>query len=315
MTIWRRLRARGVLGINARNIVFTQGENPRRLYPLVDDKLRTKRLCEEEGLPVAKVLAMADRHSEVKHLVEKLRGRAHFVIKPARGAMGNGILVLGESTDSGWFDAHGAIVTESDLTYHAQSIISGLYALAGKPDVAFAEERLVISPDFEPIIHRGVPDIRIIVYRGIPVMAMTRLPTSRSKGKANLHQGAVGAGIDLVTGRTTFATIGSRAVTHHPDTGESVVDFLIPRFDEALGAALRATDRTGLGYVGADVVIDATRGPTILELNARPGLAIQLANRAGLLLRLEAIQAQETDSLAVDERLSLGRAIAQETTP
>ena len=313
MTPWSRLRDRGVLGINARNITFTLGENPRRLYPLVDDKLKSKALCRAAGITVANVLGQADHHAGVRPLVESLRSRSNFVLKPAKGAMGNGILVLGEATESGWIDAHGRAVSAADLRYHAESVISGLYALGGQPDVAFAEERLTVSDAFAPIVYHGVPDIRVIVYRGVPVMAMTRLPTRRSGGKANLHQGAVGAGIDLDRGRTNHAMIGTRSIVEHPDTGHRVVDFAVPAFDTTLRTALRATDQTGLGYVGADIVVDRDRGPMVLELNARPGLAIQLANRCGLETRLDAVRDRLRPGLDFEARLSLGIDIARST--
>jgi alpha-L-glutamate ligase-like protein len=141
-------------------------------------------------------------------------------------------------------------------------------------------------------------------------MAMTRLPTSRSRGRANLHQGAVGAGVDLATGRTRHAVIQGVSTRRHPDTGEPVVDRLIPDFERALEIAVRATDLTGLGYVGADVVVDALRGPLILELNARPGLAIQVANRQGLMKRLEAIERDWRPGVDLGERLQMGRRLA-----
>lgn len=311
MSLWGALRRQGVLGINQRNIQLTQGENPRRLYPLVDDKLKTKALCERAGIPVAPVFARAERHGDVKRLVAELRGREDFVLKPAMGAMGNGILVVHEATEGGWKTTGGRAISAGDLAYHAESIISGLYALGGRADIAFAEERLRVHPGFESISQDGVPDVRVIVFRGVPVMAMTRLPTKASDGRANLHQGAVGAGIDLTTGRTNYAVIGSTPVETHPDTMEKVVGYPIPQFAEALRIALRATDETGLGYVGADVVIDALRGPVVLELNARPGLAIQLANRAGLLPRLEAIREQPSLALDVEARIELGCRIAE----
>jgi len=46
---------------------------------------------------------------------------------------------------------------------------------------------------------------------------------------------------------------------------------------------------TGLGYLGVDLVIDRDHGPLLLELNARPGLAIQLANHSGLFARLQLV--------------------------
>ena len=55
---------------------------------------------------------------------------------------------------------------------------------------------------FEKVAVGGTPDVRIVLYRCVPVMAMVRLPTRESRGRANLHQGAVGAGVHLRTGRT-----------------------------------------------------------------------------------------------------------------
>jgi hypothetical protein len=55
--------------------------------------------------------------------------------------------------------------------------------------------------------------------------------------------------------------------------------------------AASAFDMTGLGYLGVDIVIDRDQGPLLLELNARPGLGIQIANMAGLRSRLERIEA------------------------
>jgi alpha-L-glutamate ligase-like protein len=297
--------------MNRRNVEFTQLENPRRLYPLVDDKLKTKRICERAGITISPVLGRAEFHHDVKRLVSDLRGRGDFVLKPASGAMGNGVLVICDPTEEGWRSSGGRLIYPDDLAYHAESIISGLYALGGRPDVAFVEERLVIHPDFGPIAHDGVPDVRYVIFRGVPVMSMTRLPTSRSGGRANLHQGGVGAGVDLRTGRTNFAVMHSSPVTKHPDTGESVIDVKLPLFEEGLRTSVRATDETGLGYVGADIVVDANRGAVLLELNARPGLAIQLANRAGLLPRLRAIRAANLVGLDLEERIELGRKIAE----
>jgi glutathione synthase/RimK-type ligase-like ATP-grasp enzyme len=63
----------------------------------------------------------------------------------------------------------------------------------------------------------------------------------------------------------------------------------IPDWPELLELAARSADATGLGYIGADIVIDRRHGPLLLELNARPGLAIQIANNAGLAPRIRAV--------------------------
>jgi alpha-L-glutamate ligase-like protein len=308
--IWGRdLRRAGVLGINQRNAGYTLRWNPRRFYPRVDDKLLTKELCAAACIPTPKLLAVARLHSELSTLMPALERHRSFVIKPARGAMGNGILVIRDREAHRFRRSDGSWLEEADVLYHAASIISGLFALAGHEDAAFAEECLIVHPSMAAISKDGVPDLRIVVYRGVPVMSMTRLPTKRSRGRANLHQGAVGAGVSLITGRITRAVLRSVPTDLHPDTGEGLVGREIPDFDRALEIAVRATDATELGYVGADVVIDANQGALILELNARPGLAIQIANAAGLKPRLDAVDREWRPNLGVDERIALGRSV------
>jgi len=304
------LRQVGLLGINRRNADYTLRVNPRRLYPRVDDKILTKHLCENAGIPTARLIALARRMGDLARMVDTLAAHDSFVLKPARGAMGNGIVVIVARDGDRVQRAGGQWIRARDLFHHASGILSGLYALGGQPDAAFVEERLEVHPELASICQNGVPDLRIISLHGVPVMAMTRLPTIASRGRANLHQGAVGVGVDIRTGRTVHAVIRTTPTVAHPDTGESVIGRSIPHFERALEIAVRATDLTGLGYVGADVVIDATRGPVILELNARPGLAIQMANRAGLLPRLRRIEEAWKPGMSLDERLALGLEIA-----
>jgi alpha-L-glutamate ligase-like protein len=304
------LRREGVLGINRRNHEYTLRWNPRRLYPTVDDKLATKRLCQAAGIPIPGLIAVARRQGEVRGLVAELEDLSHFVLKPAHGAMGNGILVVRSHEGGRWQRAGGRPLTAEDLRYHAASIISGLYALGGQPDVAFVEELLEVHPELAAISADGVPDVRVIVHRGIPIMSMTRLPTKASRGRANLHQGAIGAGVQLATGRILHAVLDGTPVTRHPDTDQPVVGRSVPSFARVLEIAVAATDETGLGYVGADVVVDARRGPVVLELNARPGLAIQAANRAGLLPRLRAVSERARPGAPLAERIALGIEIA-----
>jgi alpha-L-glutamate ligase-like protein len=309
--LWRRLAGAGVLGINRRNALYTLRWNPRRLYPRVDDKLSTKRLCEVAGIPVPRLLATAHHPFELRELLSRLERYDAFVLKPARGALGNGIVVVTGRRGERLVRSGGRELSREEFLYHAAGIISGLYSLAGHSDSAMVEERLQAHAALAELCTDGVPDVRVIVYRGIPVMSMTRLPTRDSAGRANLHQGAIGAGIDLSTGRTHHAIRRGRYTGANPDSGVPVLGVAIPDFDRVLEIAVRATDQTGLGYVGADVVVDAHLGPVILEMNARPGLAIQLANRAGLLRRLAAVDALPERDLPLLERVKLGREIAE----
>ena len=295
----RALRERGVLGINQRNGAFVLPLNPRQHYPRVDDKLLTKRLAQAAGIPIPTLHGVVTFHHELRDLPALLAGRDSFVLKPSRGAQGNGIIVITGVDEEGRFrKSSGALLTATALRQHVSNTISGVFSLRGDVDACLIEERVVLHPAFAPVARFGIPDVRVIVYRGIPVMAMCRLPTEESDGRANLHQGAIGAGIAIRDGRAVHAAIHNTALTHHVDTGAPIVGFAVPQWDDVLSLAVRSAEMSGLGYLGVDIVVDATHGPQLLELNARPGLAIQVANAEGLLPRLRRADRLPASALA-----------------
>ena len=304
--IRRRLRNRGVLGINQRNRDFVMRYNPRHLYPLVDDKLRTKKLAQEHGVPVPPLFATFANEREVRDLPETLREIEDFAMKPAHGAGGDGILIAMARRGDRFRRAKGFWVGLEDLAYHASNILSGVYSLGGQSDIAMVEHRVQPDALFEAISFGGVPDVRIIVLKGYPTMAMVRLPTQQSDGKGNLHQGAIGAGIDLVSGHTLHGVWGNERTEIHPDTDVVLAGLKIPDWEAFLLLAARCYEMTGLGYLGVDIVLDKHLGPLLLELNARPGLNIQIANDAGLLQRFAVIEEQQEDRTP-SERISFIR--------
>ncbi|TVQ84415.1 MAG: alpha-L-glutamate ligase-like protein [Micavibrio sp.] len=287
------LKKQGVLGMNSRNLDYIFSANDRRLYPLVDDKLNTKILAEENGIKMPKTYGIISYQDEIKKLAEMLEGYEEFVVKPAKGSGGGGILVVTgrtkEKSGEKFLRAGGQEISPAALRYHIGNILGGLYALGGVRDRAIIEQRVDNIPLFRSLSGQGVPDIRLLVYRGVPVMGMLRLPTVKSRGRANLHTGGVGIGFCLKTGVTTQALWKNRYVTHHPDTRRQLSGLKIPQWRAVMETAAKAGEMTGLGYLGADIVIDRRHGPMLLELNARPGIAIQTANRTGLKPRLEAV--------------------------
>jgi alpha-L-glutamate ligase-like protein len=285
----RSFRKAGILGMNRRNADYIMRFNSRSSFPLVDDKLLTKRLAEEYEIPTPPLYHVIEYHGDVARLEEKLGSRREFVIKPARGAGGSGIILINDRAEKGFIRQNGEWLSREDLTYHICGILSGIYSLEGLEDRVLIEGLIHPDPVFAAVTYYGVPDIRIIVYRGVPAMSMVRLPTKASDGKANLHRGAIGVGMDMGKGMTLSGVHHSGVITHHPDTGRAVADIQVPYWEKMLLIAARSVDMTRLGYLGVDLVIDREQGPVLLEMNARPGLQIQIANRAGLRDRLDLI--------------------------
>jgi alpha-L-glutamate ligase-like protein len=181
----------------------------------------------------------------------------------------------------------------TEIRQQVSDIISGLYSLGERPDEALVQQRVLLHPAFQRICYQGIGDVRVIVYRKMPLMAMLRLPTKVSGGRANLHQGGIGAGVDLDTGLTCLAVMRDRVAERHPDTGVNLIGFEVPDWKQVIDMACKVASAVGLGYVGVDIVLDRDQGPLLLEANARPGLAIQVANGQGLLPRLHAIRRQQ----------------------
>ena len=308
--IARKLRQAGVLGLNERNSDFIMRLNPRRLYPSVDDKALTKKLALAAGMAVPDLYGIIANQGEVRRFPEIVGDRNSFVIKPAQGSGGDGILVItsrSERKRDAFRLSSGVLITLDEISYHLSNIVGGQYSLSGNRDKALIEYCVQFDPVFSAVSYQGVPDIRVIVYRGYPAMAMVRLPTRASDGKANLHQGAVGAGIDMSTGVTLSGVLEDEVVDEHPDTGALVTGLTIPNWDFILESSARAYDVTGLGYLGVDMVIDRDRGPLILEMNARPGLNIQIANRAGLAGRIARIEELYDAAATAGQRAAVAR--------
>ncbi|MGM0615213.1 MAG: alpha-L-glutamate ligase-like protein [Pseudomonadota bacterium] len=287
-----RLRDKGIIGMNRRNIRYIGRYNNRRLYPLVDDKLKTKLLAQSHGVTSPALVGTVETQFGIKQLGATLQGHAGFVVKPAKGSGGKGILVIEQRDDQAFIKPSGARLSLVDIERHVSNILSGLYSLGGSPDVAVIETLINFDESLLAYTYEGVPDIRVIIFKGYPVMAMMRLSTAASDGKANLHQGAVGVGLDIASGYALRGVQFDRPCQRHPDTDHDLAGLKVPHWQTLLNLAASCYEMTGLGYLGTDMVLDRDHGPMLLELNARPGLAIQMTNGEGLRPRLDLIERQ-----------------------
>ncbi|KAF5417278.1 MAG: Ribosomal protein S6--L-glutamate ligase [Candidatus Methanogaster sp.] len=300
-----------VIGRSERDMMYLFPENPKNLLHLVDDKLKTKELLKSVGIPFPEVYDIFSEVHELKNL-ENVIDRDDFVIKPTSGACGMGIVVIKGRAGGTWVKSSGETIVLAEIRKHCSEVLEGVYSFDGMPTAVFFEYLIRSHPALAKISFEGVPDVRIISYRGVPVMAMARLPTRESSGKANLHQGALGVGIKISEGTTIHAICKDKPVHTHPDTGSTLIGVKIPFWEEILEIAATSYDAVGFGYLGVDIAIDCEAGPMVLELNSRPGLRIQDANRCGMKGRLEVIKAMDLENVSSAERVDI--AVELDTT-
>lgn len=283
-------KASDILGMNARNQLYTS-MNSASAKRFGTSKYATKVLLENKGIPTAKVFGILGTKEDVSDFSwQTMEG--NFVIKPSNGNAGKGIMIIKrqEADLVHWIDTLGRRVALDDLILHCFDILEGQYSTYGATPHVIIEERVPIHSKLLKYAYKGTPDIRIIVYNHVPVMAMLRLPTKESEGRANLHQGALGVGIDMFSGVTTYAITGKGdPISTILDGKRKVNGIKIPLWSNCLSVAVTAADAAGLMFSGVDLFIHEEKGPLVVELNANPGLSIQLANHAGLRRRLDRV--------------------------
>jgi alpha-L-glutamate ligase-like protein len=306
-----------ILGLNRRNQEYVRPYNPPSAKKIADNKIITKRILNKERIKTPEVYKLIRNREQLEFLDWDSLPKS-FVIKPNKGTGGNGIIVFygKKNGEYSWIRPNERIMTQRDIILHIENILEGRFSMGSKKDTAIIEERVKTDPLLKQYSYKGVPDIRIICFNGIPIMAMTRLPTKRSNGTANLHSGAICTGIDIGTGITTYSM--------HMDPNsimsdtyiliEKTIDLKqnkilsgiqIPDWDNLLEIALKCQKASGLGYIGVDIALDRDKGPVVFEINARPGLGIQVANQAGLRWRLE--KAKGLDVKSIKHGLRLGK--------
>jgi alpha-L-glutamate ligase-like protein len=241
--------------------------------------------------------------SELGKFKEWMKQHEVFALKPSSAYGGEGImLVNGRKGDV--YHTNMGPMSSSQIEIHAFSILEGQFH-GGEKDTAVVEELLTQSESLRDIVPRGLADIRVISFLGYPVMAMMRIPTIASGGKANIHLGAVAAGVRISTGVIFHSVWAGLPSPDHPDTGAPLLGKQIPLWDEILEVAAEAQRLAGIGYAGVDIAIDSKRGPVVMEVNRRPGLEIQNANAAGLLRRLRMIEQLAQQELPVEQRVKI----------
>lgn len=285
------MKSKDILGLNARSTLFSYKYNPIQGRKLTASKIKTARALRKAGVPTPKIFAkFKDLKSVSEFNWDNLPDA--FALKPSKGLGGEGIIVVKKKSKDkiSWITTSRERVTVDDFKLHIQDIQEGAFSIGNVPDVAFVQEYVGRHKAFKKYAYRGTPDIRVIIFNKVPVMAMLRLPTKDSGGRANLHQGAIGVGVDIATGITTKALHKGRQIKRKPGSKKKLHGIKMPKWNDILMIAVEASIAVELGYVGVDIVLHPEKGPMVLEINSQPGLSIQIANAEGLRKKLERVE-------------------------
>ena len=138
-----KLAKAGVLGMNSRNLDFITSYNPRRFYPLVDDKVITKKLAIEAGVTVPELYGVI-RYGGEMHIIEEVAEKHRsFVVKPANGSGGGGIMVFNGVAKTGLRRMNGQIMSQVDKDTTVRSVY--LFGKKHRPDLTINEDGIAVE--------------------------------------------------------------------------------------------------------------------------------------------------------------------------
>ena len=281
MKIWKN----SILGLNYRNLKL-QVFNKKDAVNFANNKLKTKHFFSVRGIPVPKLMGIfKDREDVNKFDFANLN--KDFVIKPNQGSEGKGIIPFKERKGDKFITVSNKEYTINELKNHIINITQGIYN-NGYKDIAFFEQRIKNSPELNKITYKGLPDVRVFCYNQIPIMAMLRVPTKESEGRANLAENAMAIGINLSNGEPNYYYYKGKISKKDPINKNPIKK--IPNFIRVLQVAVKCAQLSKLKLVGCDIAFNEKNEPCLIEINARPGLKIQLANKDSLKERINKIK-------------------------
>lgn len=272
------------LGLNLRNTTI-RNCNTRKALMFAKNKSLTKKKLVQAGISVPNTFIEINSITSMMALSELPQ---EFVIKPNLGMAGRGILVLKKEKNF-FISPSGNKLTMADIKHHVHEILDGFYSGSAERDKAIIEERLYPSAKIIFKDSAGLPDIRIICYFGQPVLSMMRYSNIQSDGRANLDAGAWGIGIELATGKINHIHAKKeKNIITLADIGVPE-NFVMPKWEELIQTAIKASQISGLALCGVDLVLDSQDQVRILEINGQPGVEIQNVNEKSMLLPIKSI--------------------------
>jgi len=278
-----------ILWINARNLKYIKPYNEKKLIKLADSKLRTKFFLKELDIPFPYLFDILKSRKQLSKYDWSYLKWKDFVVKPNKGSKGKGILLCYIVSED-IINVNGKNILIDDFEKLVLDILDGKYSMTLGGDTAIIEEKVMPSKEFWHFCEFGLADIRIISFNLVPIMAMLRYPTKESGGKANIAQWWVGFGIDIATWEIISMYKGR--TIYKNEFPKDYKDFKwkkIMYWDDMLLYSSQIQYFTNIWYLWLDWVI-TNDGPSLLEINARAGMEIQLVSWEALEKRLRKIK-------------------------
>ena len=129
-----------ILGMNARNLSYIKPYNYRKWVKLVDNKIKFKKVLQQNNIPTPKLLASIRSYEKLNNFDYNKLPKS-FVLKPTSGFGGEGIVVIfGEHkkrTADGerqWVKTKGVKLSETMIHNHISNILDGTYSRTNSPD-------------------------------------------------------------------------------------------------------------------------------------------------------------------------------------
>jgi carbamoylphosphate synthase large subunit len=131
----------GILGLNARNLLYLKPYNPKKAVAFADNKLKTKAYLSARGIPTAKIYARIENREQLRHFdFSSLPDEC--VLKPNYGFGGEGILILKGRKGGQFLEQGKKPIPEKYLREHIEDILDGKFSVNGMSDAAFFEKIL-----------------------------------------------------------------------------------------------------------------------------------------------------------------------------
>ncbi len=302
----------GILGNNARNLLYIKKFNDKKGIRLANNKLQTKDFLIERGIPFAKTYGIITNRTELYEFDFAYLPKKNFVVKPNHGSKWQGVYIvkyieeehpkwnseeiitpkskfqkLWERVKKIFFQEfenkyhHGKyqiwdeLLTDQEFRRRLLDLLDGKYSMTLWWDSIIIEEKLIAGELFKDFCEYGLADIRVIVFNLVPVATMIRVPTKGSCGKANLAQWGLWFGIEVGSGKITSLLWKNKIYKiKFPKKFAHFQNKKLPYWNDILFLSSKVQYFVNLWYLALDWVI-TSEWPKLLEINARAWLEVQ----------------------------------------